>query len=68
MPESQMLGQLDHWPIDKLIPYARNPRKNDSAVDQMIGSIREFGFKSRVSCAATARWWMATYGSRLPGS
>jgi DNA modification methylase len=45
MPESQMLGQLDHWPIDKLIPYARNPRKNDSAVDQMIGSIREFGFK-----------------------
>jgi DNA modification methylase len=45
MPESQMLGQLDHWPIDKLIPYARNPRKNDSAVDQMVGSIREFGFK-----------------------
>jgi hypothetical protein len=40
-----MLGQLDHWPIDKLIPYARNPRKNASAVDQMIGSIREFGFK-----------------------
>ncbi len=33
------------WPIDKLIPYARNPRKNDSAVSQMVGSIREFGFK-----------------------
>ena len=33
------------WPIDKLIFYARNPRKNDAAVDRMCGSIREFGFK-----------------------
>ena len=33
------------WPIDKLIFYARNPRKNDSVVDRMCGSIREFGFK-----------------------
>ena len=31
--------------IDKLVLYARNPRKNDAAVDQMCGSIREFGFK-----------------------
>jgi hypothetical protein len=33
------------WPIDKLVFYARNPRKNDAAVEQMCGSIREFGFK-----------------------
>src|SRR6202049_5034437 len=33
------------WPIDRLIPYARNPRKNDAAVDRMCGSIGEFGFK-----------------------
>src|SRR5215469_5214881 len=33
------------WPIDRLIPYARNPRKNDFAVDRMCASIREFGFK-----------------------
>src|SRR6266849_4086981 len=33
------------WPIDRLIPYARNPRKNDQAVDRMCASIREFGFK-----------------------
>src|SRR3954454_13936903 len=33
------------WPIEKLVFYARNPRKNDSAVDRMCGSIREFGFK-----------------------
>ena len=33
------------WPIEKLIPYARNPRKNDGAVDRMAASIQEFGFK-----------------------
>src|SRR4051812_20523306 len=33
------------WPIDKLVCYARNPRKNDAAVVRMCGSIREFGFK-----------------------
>src|SRR5580698_6472556 len=32
------------WPIDKLVFYARNPRKNDAAVDRMCGSLREFGF------------------------
>jgi DNA modification methylase len=40
------VGQrIEYWPIDKLIFYARNPRKNDSAVDRMCSSIREFGFK-----------------------
>src|SRR5687767_3998775 len=38
-------NQIDHWPIDKLIFYARNPRKNDAAIDGMVASIREFGFK-----------------------
>jgi hypothetical protein len=33
------------WPIDKLVVYAHNPRKNDSAVDRMCDSIREYGFK-----------------------
>ncbi len=37
--------QIEHWPIDKLVFYARNPRKNDAAVDRMCSSIREFGFK-----------------------
>jgi DNA modification methylase len=31
--------------IDKLTPYIRNPRKNDRAVNRMIASIKEFGFK-----------------------
>ncbi len=33
------------WHLEKFVPYVRNPRKNDSAVDRMCGSIREFGFK-----------------------
>ncbi len=37
--------EIQMWPIDKLICYRRNPRKNDAAVDRMCGSIREFGFK-----------------------
>jgi DNA modification methylase len=37
--------RMETWSIDRLIPYARNPRKNDAAVDRMCGSIREFGFK-----------------------
>ena len=32
------------WPIDKLIEYVRNPRKNDHAVDR-VAAIREFGFR-----------------------
>ena len=37
--------RMETWSIDRLIPYARNPRKNDLAVDRMCSSIREFGFK-----------------------
>jgi len=37
--------QIEIWHIDRLVFYARNPRKNDAAVDRMCSSIREFGFK-----------------------
>ena len=37
--------QIQTWPIDRLVEYRRNPRKNDGAVDRMCSSIREFGFK-----------------------
>ena len=43
-PSTQTL-QIQTWSIDRLVFYARNPRKNDAAVDRMCGSIREFGFK-----------------------
>jgi hypothetical protein len=43
--QGNIASQVEVWPLDKLVPYARNPRKNDSAVNQMVSSIREFGFK-----------------------
>jgi ParB-like chromosome segregation protein Spo0J len=36
---------IEMWAIERLIPYVRNPRKNDAAVDRMAASIQEFGFK-----------------------
>ena len=40
-----MIEKIEQWEIDRLIPYARNPRKNDHAVDRIASAIREFGFK-----------------------
>jgi DNA modification methylase len=39
------IHQIQIWKIDRLVFYARNPRKNDAAVERMCASIREFGFK-----------------------
>lgn len=36
---------IEHWQTSRLIPYVRNPRKNDHAVEQMAGAITEFGFR-----------------------
>lgn len=46
------VDKIEYWPIEKLIPYARNPRKNDHAVNRVAAAIREFGFK--VPIAATS--------------
>src|ERR1051326_5323697 len=45
MVSEEVAQPIQQWPIDRLLFYARNPRKNDAAVDRMCGSIREFGFK-----------------------
>ena len=31
--------------VSELIPYEKNPRKNDKAVESVANSIKEFGFK-----------------------
>ena len=36
---------FETWPIDRCVGYARNPRKNDHAVDRVASAIREFGFR-----------------------
>ena len=40
-----MKPQLEEWKVSDLIEYARNPRKNDHAVDKVAAAIREFGFR-----------------------
>ncbi|MBF0131026.1 MAG: DNA modification methylase [Magnetococcales bacterium] len=37
--------KVEEWSIERLTPYARNPRKNDEAVTQMVAAIKEFGFR-----------------------
>src|SRR6188508_1472829 len=32
-------------PLEWFVQYVRNPRKNDAVVDQVVASIREFGFR-----------------------
>jgi hypothetical protein len=36
------------WEIDRIIPYDKNPRLNDNAVDAVAASIREFGFRQPI--------------------
>jgi ParB-like chromosome segregation protein Spo0J len=36
---------VEQWPLDRLIEYARNPRKNDHAVEKIAAAIHEFGFR-----------------------
>jgi DNA modification methylase len=40
-----MMLTVEQWPVARLIPFARNPRKNDGAVDRMCAAIQEFGFR-----------------------
>lgn len=37
--------QIKYYPIENLIPYDKNPRKNDKAVKYVAESIKQFGFK-----------------------
>ena len=41
--------QVRWWPIDKVIPYARNSRKiPERAVDKVAASIKEFDFRQPI--------------------
>lgn len=45
--------EMHHWPVGKLIPYGRNPRKNDHVIEQMAGAIQEFGFRIPIIAKST---------------
>jgi ParB-like chromosome segregation protein Spo0J len=40
---------VEQWPIDKPIPYGRNPRRiSEAAIDKVAGSIKEFGWRQPI--------------------
>ena len=39
---------VESVPLAEVIPYARNPRKNDAAVAKVAASIKEFGFRQPI--------------------
>lgn len=40
--------EIKYLTLDEIIPYANNPRHNDVAVDKVVASIKEFGFKNPI--------------------
>jgi DNA modification methylase len=49
MNASWIADKIERWPVEKLIPYARNARTHsDAQVAQIAASIREFGFTNPV--------------------
>jgi ParB-like chromosome segregation protein Spo0J len=67
MYSEAMARRIEIWPIEKLIPYARNPRTHsDAQVAQLAASIAEFGFVNPVLVASDAGI-MAGHG-RLQGA
>jgi hypothetical protein len=43
--ESMKIEWID---VDRLVPYERNPRQNDQAVEAVARSIREYGFQQPI--------------------
>src|ERR1700677_4425356 len=44
-----LVHRIEHWMLDKLIPFARNPRTHSEAqVAQIAASIAEFGFNNPI--------------------
>ena len=44
---------VETWDVSRLVAYVRNPRKNDHAVDRMVASISQFGFKIPILARST---------------
>lgn len=40
--------KVQYWAIERVKEYARNPRKNEAAVDAVVASIREFGWQQPI--------------------
>ena len=40
--------RIENLPIENLIPYIRNPRKNENTIEKVTASIHEFGFRQPI--------------------
>jgi DNA modification methylase len=50
-----MAQRIELWPVDKLVPYARNPRTHSAEqISQIAASIVEFGFLNPILVDTTA--------------
>jgi ParB-like chromosome segregation protein Spo0J len=55
-----MAHRIERWPLDKLVPYARNPRTHsDAQIAQIAPSINEFGFNNPI--------WVDTQAAIIAG-
>jgi DNA modification methylase len=55
MYSEAMARRIEIWPIEKLVPYARNPRTHSAAqVAQIAASIVEFGFNAPILVDSSA--------------
>ena len=43
-----MTLKIEYFPINNIKPYKNNPRNNDQAVEKVLNSIKEFGFKNPI--------------------
>jgi DNA modification methylase len=49
MSTSWIADRIEHWPIERLVPYARNARTHsDAQIAQIAASIAEFGFTNPI--------------------
>jgi hypothetical protein len=61
-----MAQRIEHWLIEKLIPYARNPRTHsDAQIVQIAASIAEFGFNNPILVIPRPASSLATAASSL---
>ena len=47
--QAWLADKLEHWPVERLLPYARNARTHsDAQIAQIAASIAEFGFTAPI--------------------
>ena len=67
MLSTPLAQRIEHWPLEKLIPYARNPRTHsDAQVAQIAASISAFGFNN--PCLVDTKAGIIAGHGRLPAA